>query len=64
MTDLVIALSVVSGAVVGLFLFGSYWIRVERRQASERDSIGPSTLMEQQSIPFPERELATMGRDR
>jgi hypothetical protein len=65
MTDLAIALAVMSGVVVGLFLFGTYWIRIERRQARyQSTTLPPSPPNQQQAIPFPERELAAMSGDR
>jgi hypothetical protein len=63
MTDYAIALGIVSAVVVGSFIFGVLWIRIERRQAKRH--FGRRTPPGQQAIHFPEeRELATMAAER
>jgi hypothetical protein len=60
MTDIQIGLTVMSAVVAGVSLFGAFWLRIERRQAAERNRLlNPSQLVKQETL-----ELATAGRDR
>lgn len=63
MTDVVIALTVVSGVVACVSLFGFIWLRVERRQA--RETAAPKG---QEKFVFPTAEVhefaGAAGRER
>ena len=67
MTNIALGLVVMSAIVIGVFSFGTLWLKVERRQAKERSRASTFASPDgQKAFVFPEPQgFPTMsGRER